>query len=469
MSHADFLVIGAGPAGLAAADRLARLGRAPLVIEKDTQVGGLSKTVNRGGFRFDIGGHRFFTRSAEVDALWREVLPRDFLRRKRMSRIYYRGRLFDYPLRPLNALSGLGPVTSLRVVASFLARKLVPVRPEASFEDWVSNRFGRALHSMFFKTYTEKVWGVPCTELSADWAAQRIRNLGLGRAVLRALGVGRRRGVASLVEEFDYPRHGPGQMYEAMADRARAAGAQIALGSEVVGVLHSGGRVVAARVLEAGGEREIDVGSVVSSMPVTELVKGLDPPPPAEVLDAARALRYRSILTVNLVVRAEKVLPDTWVYIHAPEVRASRLQLYKNWSPEMVPDPRMSTLGLEYFAFEGDDFWRLPDGELVGVAREDLETLGVARGAEVVDGFVVRYAKAYPLYETGYRERLATLRRYLKSFPNLACAGRYGQFRYNNMDHSIMTGRLAARRLLGEDVDPWAVNEEAEYLEERGV
>ena len=458
-------MIGAGPAGLAAAYDLARLGRTPLVLEKDRQVGGLARTIDRGGFRFDIGGHRFFTKSAEVEALWREVLPRDLLLRRRLSRIYYRGRFFNYPLRPLNALLGLGPLASLRVIGSFLLRKLFPVRPVASFEDWVSNRFGGALYSMFFRRYAEKVWGVPCAGLSADGAAQRIRNLSLGRALLRAIGIGRRRGVASLIEEFDYPRHGPGQMYDRMAELAREAGAHFALESEAVGVLHSGGRVRAVRVRGPEGEREIEAENVVSTMPITELVKALDPAPPAEVLDAARSLRYRSIITVNLVVRAEHVLPDTWVYIHAPEVTASRLQLYKNWSPEMVPDPSMSTLGVEYFAFEGDDLWGSRDGDLVERAREDLAKLGVT-SAPLTDAFVVRYAKAYPLYEIGYREHLMTIRRHLARFPNLACAGRYGQFRYNNMDHSIMTGRLAVRRLLGEDVDPWAVNEEAEYLEE---
>ena len=452
---------------MAAAYALAKSGRRATVLEQDAQVGGLSKTVQYKGFRFDIGGHRFFTKNQEVDSLWREILGDEFLRRPRQSRIFYRGKLFNYPLKPLNALMGLGPWTSAVAIGSFLKRKLFPRKPETNFEDWVSNRFGDSLYGIFFKTYTEKVWGIPCRTISADWAAQRIRNLDLGRAVLSALGIGRDRKIASLIDEFDYPRHGPGQMYEQMAAKAVGLGAELRLQSRVVALGHRGGRIESATVAEPSGTSTLPVENLISSMPLSELVLALDPPPAAEVVAAARGLRYRSILTVNLLVRQAEVVPDTWIYIHSPEIRAGRLQLYKNWSPDMVPDAAWSSLGLEYFAFEGDEFWSLPDEQLVEIARGDLARLGVVDARKVEDGFVFRYPKAYPIYDEGYRDRVAKVRRFLATLSNAAPVGRYGQFRYNNMDHSILTALLGVRKLLGEDVDPWQVNEEAEYHEER--
>lgn len=467
MGTNSFTIIGAGPAGLAAAYTLAKTGCRATVLEQDVQVGGLSKTVEYKGFRFDIGGHRFFTKNQEVDSLWREILGDEFLRRPRQSRIFYRGKLFHYPLKPVNALMGLGPWTSAAVIGSFLKRKLFPRTPETNFEDWVSNRFGDSLYSIFFKTYTEKVWGIPCRTISADWAAQRIRNLDLARAVLSALGIGQGRKIASLIDEFDYPRHGPGQMYEQMAAQAVGLGAELRLRTRVVALRHHGGRIKSVTVNEPSGVRTLPVENLISSMPLSELVLALDPPPPPEVVAAARGLRYRSILTVNLLVRQAETVPDTWIYIHSPDIRAGRLQLYKNWSPAMVPDPGWSSLGLEYFAFEDDEFWSLPDEELVTIARQDLAGLDVVDPAKVDDGFVFRYAKAYPIYDEGYRQRVAAVRRFLATLTNAAPVGRYGQFRYNNMDHSILTALLGVRRLMGEDVDPWQVNEEAEYHEER--
>jgi len=466
MSSTEFAVIGAGPAGLAAAHDLARRGRSPVVFEADQHVGGLAKTVERRGFRFDIGPHRFFTKSPEVEALWSEMLPaEEFPKVPRTTRIWYRGKLFNYPLKPMNALFGLGPFTSARVMASFLWRKVFPVRPEKTFEDWVANRFGHALFAIFFKTYTEKVLGMSCTEISADWAAQRIRNLNLGRAVLDALGFGRRGGVASLVDEFNYPRRGAGQMYEAMAARAESMGAEIRTGTPVERVKCEGGRVVALGLADEAGDDE-PVEGVLSTMPLTELVQRLEPEAPPEVADAARALRYRSILNVNVILGRTEIPPDNWIYLHSPEIRAGRVQLYKNWSPQMVPDPGMSSMGFEYFCFEGDEVWTKSEDELVELARADLGRLGFADPGAVEDGFVVRYPNAYPIYEGDYRGRLSAIREHLAKIENLVCCGRYGQFRYNNMDHSIMTALLGVRRLLGEDVDPWSVNEEAEYHEE---
>ncbi len=467
IDQVPFAIVGAGPAGLAAAYELARTGHTSVVFEQDGQVGGLSKTTNFEGFRCDVGPHRFFTKNEEVNQLWREVLAEGFIRRPRLSRIFYRGKLFHYPLKPLNALMGLGPLTSMRVIASFLARRIRPRKPELTFEDWVSNRFGHTLYSIFFKTYTEKVWGISCTELSADWAAQRIRNLSLGRAIANALWAGRTKKVASLIHEFEYPRYGAGQMYEAMADFVTTRGGDVQTRTKVTGVLHDGRRVAALRVEHDGDLTEVPVDHVVSTMPLTDLAMQLDPPAPPEVLTAAQSLRYRSIITVNLIVRAEHVLPDNWVYLHAPEVQATRLQLYKNFSPAMVPDPSTSILCFEYITFEDSDFWNQTEEQLTELARADLAKLKLEMALPVEKAFVARHPKAYPMYEEGYRDRVAIIRRHLEQFENLVCAGRYGQFRYNNMDHSIYSAMLAVRRLLGEDVDPWSVNEEAEYHEEK--
>ena len=468
MAARRFAIIGAGPAGVAAAHDLARRGLPSAVFEQDGQVGGLSRTVVRGGFRFDVGGHRFFTRNAQVEALWRDVLGEDLLRRPRLSRILYRGKLYAYPLRAANVLRNLGPLASAGVLASFAKRRLLPRRPEASFADWVANRFGDRLFSMFFRAYTEKVWGTPCEAISADWAAQRIRALSLGRAALDALGLRRGRRAASLIEEFDYPRLGAGQMYETMMRRAEGMGATLHLRHEVVEVLHDGRAVTHLRVCHAGQSALVPADGVISSMPLTELVLRLRPPAPDAVLAAARSLRHRAILVANLLVRARDVLPDTWVYLHSPEIRAGRLQLPANWSPHLVPDGEMSSLSLEYFAWEGDELWSRPDAELLEMARADLRALGRAAPRRVEDGFVVRCPRAYPVYDAGYRAKVRAIREHLEGLANLVCAGRYGQFRYNNMDHSILTGLLAVRRLLGERVDPWSVNEEAEYHEPQG-
>jgi protoporphyrinogen oxidase len=464
MTRPFTVVIGGGPAGLTAGHELLRLGLDGLVLEKDDTVGGLSRTARHLGFRFDIGGHRFFTKVPEVQALWEEVLGADLLERRRVSRIYFRNRFFDYPLRPWNALSGLGPVEALRILASYARARLRPSADERSFEQWVSNRFGARLYQTFFKTYTEKVWGMPCSEISADWAAQRIKSLDLAGALRNALFGGDGGAIATtLIDRFHYPRLGPGMMWERVADRL---GSRVQRQVAVSRLCHSQGRVHAVVVSEpSGSERRIEADRFVSSMPLGELVLALDPPAPAPVLRLARRLRYRAFLTVCLVIDRPQVFADNWIYVHSPEVRVGRIQNFKNWSPEMVPDPAKTSLGLEYFVDQGDTLWSSSDASLVALGRDEATRLRLLQPSDVEDGAVVRMAQAYPVYDAGHRETIAGLRDYLAGLRNLQVIGRGGQHRYNNQDHSMLAGLQAARNVAGADYDVWAVNVEPSYHE----
>ena len=464
------IIIGAGPAGLTAANELATLGRSAEVYEKDSVVGGISRTAEYRGYRFDIGGHRFFTKVPAVQDLWEEVLGEDFLERPRLSRIYYNDTFFDYPLKPLNALRGLGPIEAGRVGLSYLWAQLAPHPEENNFEEWVSNRFGRRLYEVFFKTYTEKVWGMACTEISADWAAQRIKNLDLFKAVKNSLigSVGDREVITTLIDRFHYPRLGPGMMWERLTERLRESGIPVRLETPVKTLHHQGSRIAAVTVVAPGaeGEQELPADHVISSMPLKELLSSFSPVPPPEIREAASRLRYRDFLTVVLIARQEEVFPDNWIYIHSPDVRVGRVQNFGSWSPEMVPDASTTSLGLEYFVQEGDDLWSSPDEDLLELGARELALLGLVPENNVVDGTVVRMPKAYPVYDDAYKEVLALIRGYLAGFPNLQVIGRNGQHRYNNQDHSMVAGMLAARNVAGEAHDVWAVNVEQQYHEE---
>ena len=462
------VVIGAGPAGLAAAHELSVLGREATVLEKDDQVGGIARTVVYRGYRFDIGGHRFFTRAASIQRLWEEVMGEDFLVRPRLSRIHYNDRFFHYPLKPVEALLGLGPVEALRILVSYLRARAFPIEDERSFEDWVVNRFGRRLFEIFFQTYTEKVWGRPCSEIGAEWAAQRIKNLDLVAAVRNALLGGRGDGqlVTTLIDRFHYPRLGPGMMWERWTERLAGNGVEVRMGAEVTRLDHAGGRVVAARLGTAeGANGSVEGEHFISTMPIRELVHALWPPPPPEVVAAADRLEYRDFLTVVLIVDEEELFPDNWIYIHSPDVRVGRIQNFKNWSPEMVPDPSTTSLGLEYFVHEGDELWSMTDDELIALGTRETARLGLVEAPRVRDGAVVRVRKAYPVYDGDYREALATIRAWLSTLENLQLVGRNGQHRYNNQDHSMLTGILAARNVAGARHDIWSVNVEEEYHE----
>jgi protoporphyrinogen oxidase len=458
---------GGGPAGLTAAYQLAKTGIPAIVLEKDGVVGGIARTVNYKGYRFDVGGHRFFTKSSAVEQMWHEVLTSsEFLRRNRLSRIYYRGRFFDYPLRPANALFSLGVWNSALVVGSYCWARLHPVRPEFTFEAWVSNRFGRRLYEIFFKTYTEKVWGIPCTELSAEWAAQRIKGLSLAQAVRNAFGLGKARGedavIRTLIDSFEYPKHGPGMMWERVSELVRQMGGEIRLGEMVARIHWQSSRVIGFET--AGGQR-VEGSHFISSMPIRELIASMDPAVPRRVREASERLKYRDFLTVALIVNQRDTFPDNWIYVHEPNVKVGRIQNFKNWSPAMVPDPDKTCIGLEYFCFEGDGLWAMRDAQLVELARREINSLGLVRAEDIVDGAVVRMPKAYPVYDSEYQQALAVVRAFLKDLPNLQLVGRNGMHKYNNQDHSMLTAMLAVKNILGASHDLWQVNADAEYLE----
>ncbi|MCJ2090525.1 NAD(P)/FAD-dependent oxidoreductase [Methylobacterium sp. E-005] len=476
--HTETLVIGAGPAGLTAAYLLSKQGRSVTVLERDpAQVGGISRTVSHNGYLFDIGGHRFFSKSKAVVDLWDEILPNDFIERPRLSRIYYRGRYYAYPLKAFEALKNLGLLTSAACMASYAWARLRPVREPKTFHAWVRNQFGERLFAIFFKTYTEKVWGMSCDAISADWAAQRIKGLDLGAAIRdgikRSLGLRKpsKAGgpvIKTLIESFRYPRRGPGMMWEAAAARIRAQGGKVLLDRSVDSLSYDAGTgiwTVAAR--SADGSREtFTARHVVSSAPVRELVDSIRPRPLSTF--NARSLKYRDFLTVALIAKSQNNFPDNWIYIHDPSVKVGRVQNFRSWSPEMVPDADHTCLGLEYFCFEGDGLWTASDDELVALAKREIGQIGLIDPAEVVDACVVRQAKAYPVYDEEYANHVATVRRELeRDFPTLHLVGRNGMHKYNNQDHAMMTAMLTVENILANKRrhDVWRVNEDAEYTE----
>jgi len=467
MTLKTVVIIGAGPAGLTAAYELSKIGVKPIVLELGARVGGIARTEVYKGYRMDIGGHRFFTKVTEVEALWHEILGGDFLVRPRLSRIYYNRKFILYPLRFGNALTKLGVAQSFLVLMSYIRSKLLPYRHETTFEEWVSNRFGRRLYRIFFKTYTEKVWGIPCNQLSAQWAAQRIQNLSLPRAVMNAIfGARGAKNVKSLIEEFHYPRLGPGMLWERAQQMIEARGGEVCLNTEAVKVLHRDGRAIGVVARSNGREETIAADAIISSMPISELITKLDPPAPSDVHEGAGRLTYRDYFTVGLLVKRASLFPDNWIYIHAPEVKVGRIQNFKNWSPEMVPDPGKTFLGLEYFCNEGDELWQMSDADLIKLGTTELEVMGLVKAADVEDGTVVRQLKAYPVYTGEYEQYLERIRGFLDSIPNLQTVGRNGLHMYNNQDHSMLTAMLAVKNLQGEQHDVWAVNVERAYHEE---
>lgn len=464
------VIIGAGPAGLTAAYELSKAGIKSTVVEKDGVVGGLARTVNYGGYRFDIGGHRFFTKVRAVERMWQEVLGDDFLKRKRLSRIYYNNRFFYYPFRVTNALFGLGVWNSFLIAVSYLKSQLFPELPEDTFDKWVSNRFGKRLYEFFFKTYTEKVWGIPCTEISAEWASQRIKGLSLLQALKNALlketNSNKEEIIKTLIDSFNYPKFGPGMMWETVAEKVTDDGSELLLNSDVQKIHTANGRVEKIELGGSAGEKHVYGTDFISSMPIRELIQKLEPGPPGEVVNAAARLNYRDFLTVSLIINKPDVFPDNWIYIHEPGVKLGRVQNFKNWSEDMVPDREKTCLGLEYFCFEGDGLWSMDDRELIDLAKGELEKINLVNTSLIEGGTVVRMPKAYPVYDANYHESLRIIREYLGGIQNLQLVGRNGMHKYNNQDHSMLTAMLAVKNILGADYDLWKVNAEQEYHEE---
>ena len=464
----EVVIIGAGPAGLTAAYQLGKEGRRSTVLEADDTVGGISRTVERDGWRFDIGGHRFFTKVDAVEALWHEILPdEDFMLRPRKSRIYYQGKFYDYPLKASNALRNLGLVEAARCVASYAWARIRPPKRQDMYEGWLAARFGWRLYHHFFKTYTEKVWGHPPAEMPADWAAQRVKNLSLASAVVNALLPKRNQtDITSLIEEFQYPRLGPGMMWERCRDLVQGQGTKVLMNTRVTRIAHDAGRAVSVTAESEGATTDYSASAVISSMPINQLVRAFDPPVPAPVRQAADDLYYRDFLTVALVV-PESAVPwdDNWIYIHDPTVRTMRIQNFGSWSPYMVKAGR-NVLGLEYTVEEGDESWTAPDEVLVKQGADELGRLGLLDPAQVEGGYVVRMPKAYPYYDRDYAANVDRIRAWLAEHAvNVYPIGRNGMHRYNNQDHSMYTALLTVENLLGASHDVWSVNVEEEYHE----
>lgn len=460
------VILGAGPAGLACAYELNRQGVAHAVYELDRQVGGMAKTFRYQEFHLDLGPHRFFSPIARINAMWTEVLGDDIRTIPRLTRIFYRNRFFYYPLKPFNAFFNLGPLRTLQALASYAWVKLFPSGREDNFQEWVSNHFGPTLFNIFFKTYTEKVWGIPCTEIGAEWASQRIKGLSLSVAIKSAFSRKSARGVKTLVDEFTYPRLGTGMFYEKIERLVNEGHGAVHKGHEVVRIHHDGTTVQAVTVRDARGvEARVEGTHFVSSMPLTQLIKRMDPPAPPDVLQAAERLRFRNTLLVYLVINQKDLFRDNWIYVHSPEVQMGRITNFGNWSPEMMPNERQTVLCLEYWCFAEDAIWSRSEAELVELAKKEIVQIGLCRPEDIAEGFLKRVPRSYPVYFLGYRDHLDVLIRYLKPFENMQEIGRYGAYKYNNQDHSLLMGYLSARNILGEHHDIWDVNTDSDYQE----
>lgn len=469
MESYPVIIIGAGPAGLTAGYELLKHDIKSVVLERADKVGGISRTETYKGYRFDIGGHRFFTKVDEVSQVWQEILADDFISVPRLSRIYYEGKFYDYPLSLAKTLINLGPLRSCLILISYLKAKFKkwsnPKFEPETFEEWVTDCFGERLYRIFFKTYTEKVWGIPCSQIRADWAAQRIQGMSLKRAVINSLFGSQN--AKSLIKRFDYPRLGPGMMWERCQQILEEQGSPVHLHTDVIRVEREGKRVTAIVAKQDGQMVRFTGNHFINSMPISTLIHRLDPLPPADVLEAARGLRYRDFLIVSLVINRPYLFPDNWLYIHSPEFRVGRIQNFKNWSVAMVPDSSKTCLGMEYFCSQGDDLWEMKDKDLIKLATQEIINLQLGVSLkDVEDGVVIRQFKAYPVYDGEYREHLKVLQDYVESFDNLITVGRNGMHRYNNQDHSMLTALLAARNVAGEHHDIWRVNTERSYHED---
>ena len=464
-------IIGAGPAGLTAAYLLGKAEQDVTVFEKDPHyVGGISRTETYKGYSFDIGGHRFFSKSKEVEDFWTEILGDEMLERPRSSRMYYNKKFFAYPLVAFEALRKLGIIESALCVLSYMHAKLFPVKNPDNLEDWVSNQFGKRLYRIFFQTYTEKVWGIPCKEVSADWAAQRIKGLSLSSAIWNALfkakaaGGDKSKVIKTLIDSFRYPKKGPGMMWERCVEKSKALGVNITMNAGVKEIHYANNKW---SVKTSNGNTLEGFDFVLSSAPMRELIASVYPRFSEKAYNASQQLKYRDFITVVLICKDEDAFTDNWIYIHEPNVKVGRIQNFKSWSPYMVPDPAMACYGLEYFCFEGDGMWTSKDEDLIALAKKEIEQIGLTKQSAVVEGYVVRQPKAYPVYDHYYKDNVEAVKEALADYPGLYLIGRNGMHKYNNQDHSMMTAMLAAKNIISgkTEYDVWNVNEDAEYHE----
>ena len=459
------LIIGAGPAGLTAAWEAEKLGFKTLVLEGDKEVGGISRTVERNGWRFDIGGHRFFTKVDEVYKIWDEILDSDdFLLRPRMSRIYYKEKFYDYPLKASNALFNLGIFEAIRCVLSYFYVRIKPPKNQDNFENWVAARFGWRLYNIFFKTYTEKVWGVDATKIGSDWASQRIKNLSLMKAILNAFQINKSGEIiTTLIDKFKYPKYGPGMMWETAYKKLLDKGHEIKLNKRIVEISKEDDHYL---VTTKDGE-QFKADNILSSMPLAHLPKTIKPSPSKEVLNSGENLKFRDFLSVALVINEEDAFPDNWIYIHEPGVKVGRVQNYGSWSPFMVKEGK-TCLGLEYFVNIGDELWNMEDEKLISLATDELEQLSLIKKDSALEGYVVRMPKAYPVYDLNYSKNIKNIADWLsKEHEGIYPIGRNGMHRYNNQDHSMMTAVKSVRNIVLNEVnDIWKINVEEDYHEE---
>jgi len=461
-------IIGAGPAGMACAYTLSKGDHAAVIIDEEKEVGGLCQTIEFSGYLFDIGGHRFLSKLDLINSIWKEVMGGDLLRVNRLSRIFYRKRFFNYPLSFFNTFWNLGPLESFLCIASYGYCRLIKPGNDQTFEGWIINRFGKRLYEIFFDTYTRKVWAVPCKDISADWAVQRIRGLSLRVAIKKALLGARSRGPKTLAEEFLYPKKGPGQFYARLERSLVNQRTQFLFEKRVIKVNHQNGNVTSIVVKDKSTsvEQEIPVNYLFSSMPLTDLIRSLNPPPPENIKLAASKLRFRSFLVVNVILDHEALFPDQWIYVHSPDVKLGRIQNYKNWSPFMTANPKKTSIGLEYFCTVGDELWEMNDVDLIDFALEELERIGIVSRKHLINGFVVRRKNVYPVYSLDYQKSLDVLREYLMRFENLQTMGRAGLFRYDNSDHAMLSGIGAAKNYMNKSAyNLWSQGPQQEYLE----
>jgi protoporphyrinogen oxidase len=462
----EVIIIGAGPAGLSAGYECVMKGHSPLILEATDKVGGISRTETYKGYFFDIGGHRFFTKSNKIQELWEEVLGDDFITVPRISRIYYNRHFFNYPLQIMNVLKNLGLMESILNVLSYMKAKCRRKKNEDSFDQWVSNRFGNRLYQTFFKTYTEKVWGIPCSQISADWASQRIKGLSLRTAIINAIIVNKK--VKTLIDTFYYPVKGPGMMWERFQQIIENKGGNVLFNTKAIQIEHDNNEITGIIYLHNNKREKIPVKQLISSAAITSLVSMLSPKAPDRVLESSKCLNYRNLIVVVLMIDKKNLFPDQWIYIHSPDVKVGRIQNYANWSAAMLPDQEKTCIAMEYFCTEGDEIWESSDDTLITQASQELALLGLADINDIIDHCVVRQPKAYPVYDQNYSNNLEIIKAYINKFTNLQTIGRNGMHRYNNQDHSMLTGIMAVQNIFDNaNNNIWSINEEEDYLEEK--